>query len=182
MFFKIKFLFKIFLLSDINDSRPQFEFSIYNITVAENTIPEYLLKIRAFDNDIGSNAELIYTLEYDYNGLFQLDKTTGILTLNQALDYELHKSYQLKVDVHDNGINSLSDTSIININVLDQNDHAPSIKMKFNPIFEHNHDGNMAYVKESFDINLPLAFVTVHDQDSGDHGKVCHWDYIREFV
>jgi len=99
-----------------------------------------------------------------------LDKITGILTLNQALDYELHKSYQLKVDVHDKGINSLSDTCIINIYVLDQNDHAPSIQMKFNPLFEHN--GNMAYVKESFDINLPLVFVTVHDQDSGDHGKV----------
>jgi hypothetical protein len=42
--------------------------------------------------------------------------------------------------------------------------------MKFNPIFEYN--GNMAYIKESFDINLPLVFVTVHDQDSGDHGKV----------
>jgi hypothetical protein len=161
---------QLFLLSDINDSRPQFESSIYNITVAENTIPEYLLKIHALDNDIGSNAELIYTLENDYDDLFHLDKTTGILTLNQALDYEIHKSYQLKVEVHDKGINSLSDTCIINIYVLDQNDHAPSIKMKFNPIFEHN--GNMAYVKESFDINLPLVFVTVHDQDSGDQGKV----------
>jgi hypothetical protein len=30
----------------------------------------------------------------------------------------------------------------------------------------------MAYVPESFDINLPLAFVNVHDQDSGDYGKV----------
>jgi len=99
-----------------------------------------------------------------------LNKTTGILTLNQALDYELHKFYQLKIEVHDKGINTLSDTCIININVLDQNDHAPSIKMKFNPIFEYN--GNMAYIKESFDINLPLVFVTVHDQDSGDHGKV----------
>ncbi|CAF4698256.1 unnamed protein product, partial [Rotaria sp. Silwood2] len=90
---------------------------------------------------------------------------------NQALDYELHKTYQLNVQVHDNGINPLSDTCIIHIYVLDQNDHAPSIQMKFNPIFEHNHDGNMAYIKESFDINLPLAFVTVHDQDSDDRGK-----------
>jgi hypothetical protein len=30
----------------------------------------------------------------------------------------------------------------------------------------------MAYIPESFDIHLPLAFVNVHDQDSGDHGKV----------
>ncbi|CAF1305545.1 unnamed protein product [Adineta steineri] len=158
-------------ITDINDSPPKFESPIYNISVAENTIPEYLLKIHAIDNDIASNAELRYILENDYNGLFRLDKITGILTLDQALDYELHKSYQLKVEVYDNGINSLSDTCTIYVYVLDQNDHAPSIQMKFNPIFEHNNDGNMAYVKESFDINLPIAFVTVDDQDSGDYGK-----------
>ncbi|CAF4039206.1 unnamed protein product [Rotaria sp. Silwood2] len=156
---------------DINDCRPRFESSIYNITIAENTIPEYLIKIHAIDDDIGSNAELIYILENNYDNLFYLNNITGILRLNQALDYELHKTYQLNVQVHDNGINPLSDTCIIHIYVLDQNDHAPSIQMKFNPIFEHNHDGNMAYIKESFDINLPLAFVTVHDQDSDDRGK-----------
>ncbi|UJR36927.1 hypothetical protein I4U23_029639 [Adineta vaga] len=158
-------------INDINDSRPKFESSIYNLTVAENTLPEYLLKIRAIDADIGSNAELIYTLENDHNGLFVLDKMTGILTLTHSLDYEYHTSYQLKVEVHDKGLNSLSDTCIINVYVLDQNDHAPSIQMKFNPTLEHNHDGNMAYVPETFDISLPLAFVNVHDQDSADYGK-----------
>ncbi|CAF3469268.1 unnamed protein product [Rotaria socialis] len=156
---------------DVNDCRPRFESPVYNVTIAENTVPEYLLKIHAVDNDIGSNAELIYTLENDYDKLFRLDKKTGILTLNQALDYELHKLYQLNVQVHDNGVNPLGDTCIIYVYVLDQNDHAPSIQMKFNPIFEHNQDGNMAYVKESFDINLPLVFVTVFDQDSEDRGK-----------
>ncbi|CAF2717221.1 unnamed protein product [Rotaria sp. Silwood2] len=158
-------------ISDINDSRPRFESSVYNISVAENTLPEYLLKIRAIDVDIGVNAELTYLLENDHHGLFRLDKITGILTLTHALDYELYTSYQLKVEVHDNGMNSLSDTCIINIFVLDQNDHAPSIQMKFNPMFEYNHDGSMAYVPESFDINLPIAFVNVYDQDSGDYGK-----------
>ena len=157
-------------LRDINDSRPRFESSIYNVTVAENTIPEYLLKIQAIDLDIGINAELIYTLENESNNLFRLDPTTGVLTLTQALDYEIQQNYQLKVEVHDKGPNPLSDTCLINISVLDQNDHPPAIQMKFNPIFEHQ--GNMAYVKESFDINLPLVFVTVHDQDSGEHGKV----------
>ena len=168
--------------SDINDSQPRFESSVYNISVAENTLPEYLLKIRALDADIGPNAALIYTLENDHKDLFRLDKRTGILTLTHALDYEYHTSYQLKVAVHDSGLNFLSDTCIINIYVLDQNDHAPSIQMKFNPMFEHNQDGNMAYIPESFEINLPLGFVNVHDQDSGDNGKVisCSEEEINE--
>ncbi|CAF1326528.1 unnamed protein product [Adineta ricciae] len=158
-------------ITDVNDSSPRFESSVYNISVAENTIPEYLLRLQAVDQDTAMNAELTYTLENDYQGLFRLDKTTGILTLNQALDYELHKSYQLKIEVIDNGISSLSDTCIVYVYVLDQNDHAPSIQMKFNPLLEHNHNGNMAYVKESFDINLPIAFVTVDDQDSDEYGR-----------
>lgn len=165
-------IYSILYSSDINDSRPRFESSIYNITVAENTLPEYLLKIRAIDGDIGVNAELMYTLENDHNGLFRLEKSSGMLTLTHALDYEYHTSYQLKVEVHDNGNHVLTDTCLINIYVLDQNDHAPSIQMKFNPMFEHNHDGNMAYISEAFDINLPIAFVNVHDQDSGENGKV----------
>ena len=144
----------------------------YNVSVAENTLPEYLLNVHAVDADAGSNAELTYTLENSHNGLFHLDKITGILTLTHSLDYELQPTYQLQVKVHDNGINSLSDTCIIDIYVLDQNDHAPSIQVKFNPMFEHSQDGNMAYVPESFDINLPIAFVNVHDQDSEDYGKV----------
>lgn len=172
MFFFRSILF-LYFFRDINDCRPRFEYSIYNITVAENTIPEYLLKLRAIDNDIGINAELTYTLENDYNNLFNLDKTTGILTLNKALDYEVHKFYQLNVQVHDNGINPLTDTSMIYVHVLDQNDHAPSIQMKFNPLFEHNQDGTMAYIRESFDIKTPIAFVNVYDQDSDERGKVC---------
>lgn len=79
----------------------------------------------------------------------------------------------MNAEVSDNGVHPLSDKCTIYVYVLDQNDHAPSIQLKFNPLFEHNHDGTMAYVKESFNINLPLAFVTIHDQDSDDRGKVC---------
>jgi hypothetical protein len=160
------------LSSDINDSPPKFFSSIYNISVAENTLPEYLLRIRADDADTGSNADLRFSLQNDYNGLFRLNNLTGVLTLTRALDYEYQQSYRLDVHVVDSDINPFHDTCTIFIDVLDQNDHAPSINMKFNPMFEQNSDGTMAYVKESFDIQLPLAFVNVHDQDSGDNGKV----------
>ena len=158
--------------SDINDSPPKFEWPIYNVSIAENTLPEYLLKVRASDGDVGPNAELTYTLEFDHENLFSLDSLTGILTLAHALDYELHTSYQLKAQVTDHGSHPLTDTCVINIFVIDQNDHAPSIEMKFNPTLESNIDGTMAYVSESFDIQLPLAFVNVHDEDSGENGKV----------
>ena len=81
-----------------------------------------------------------------------MDKITGILTLSQTLDYETEQLYQIKVEVHDNGIPSLSDTCLINIYVIDQNDHAPSIKMKFNPLFEQNLIGRISNWR-----NLQLA-------------------------
>lgn len=158
--------------SDINDSPPKFASPIYNVTIAENTLPEYLVKLVATDEDIGVNAELTFSLENDHQRLFHLDSSTGVLTLTHALDFEFHSSYQLKAQVQDHGLNPFTDTCLINIYVIDQNDHAPSIQMKFNPIFESNLDGTMAYVAESFDIQLPIGFVNVYDQDSAENGKV----------
>jgi hypothetical protein len=168
----------LLIISDINDSRPKFDASIYNVTITENTLPEYLIQIRAYDADKDINAELTYRLDNDYQHVFRLDPQTGMLTLTHALDYELHTSYQLKAHVDDHGLHPLSDTCVINIYVLDQNDHPPSIQMKFNPIVESNLDGTLAYVSESFDIQLPLAFVNVYDQDSGENGKVMSIDFL----
>ena len=75
------------IFSDINDSRPKFESAIYNVTIAENTLPEYLLKIRAIDADAGPNADLVYTLENDHNGLHKDTDIYGIIEILGSIDF-----------------------------------------------------------------------------------------------
>ena len=135
------------IFSDVNDSPPRFESSVHNVTLAENNLHS----------------------QERSSGSFRLDRNIGVLTLAQALDYERHKSYQLHVVVIDRQVNPVRDSCTVNISVLD---HSPSTKMRFNPIFEHDQDGTMAYVKGSFDIHLLSAFVNVHDEDEGGHGQV----------
>ena len=115
---------------------------------------------------------MIYQLTNDEHGLFRLDPHSGILTLTRALDYEYKQFYQLQANVYDSPINPYTDTTTIFIHVLDQNDHPPSIQMKFNSILQQNKEGTMAFVNESFQIQLPIAFITVKDEDSGENGRV----------
>ena len=156
----------------MNDSPPRFQSPIYNISVAENSLPESLVQLRADDADLGSHGQLIYQLTDDHHGLFHLNSQTGILTLTRALDFETQKFYQLQANVFDSEVNPFTDSTRIFVHVIDQNDHAPSLQMKFNPIFRQNLEGTMVYVNESFDIHTPLAFIHVNDEDSGDNGRV----------
>lgn len=142
------------------------------MTVAENSLPEYLLKVHAFDKDFGANGELEFRLENDHQQLFRLNPSTGVLTLTRAFDFELENFYRLKIDVSDRAVHPLRDSAIVNVFILDQNDNPPSIELKFNSILQSNVDGTTAFVPESFDVELPLAFVQVEDRDSGENGKV----------
>lgn len=164
--------FSLFFFSDINDSPPRFSASIYNVSVAENSLPESLLQLRATDADTGVHAQMIYQLTDDHQGLFHLDPKSGILTLTRALDYELKQTYHLRANVFDSEVNPFTDSTEIFINVIDQNDHAPSIQMKFNPLIEQNPEGTMVYLNESFDIQTAIAWIELTDEDSSENGRV----------
>lgn len=53
-----------------------------------------LITLDAIDLDIGENAELVYSVETNFQGRISVDKVTGELRLKQPLDYE-HVSYAL---------------------------------------------------------------------------------------
>ncbi|PAV84222.1 hypothetical protein WR25_25500 [Diploscapter pachys] len=91
---------------------------------------------------------------------FNLDPTTGTLCLDQALDYESHKSYQLVVTATDQ--TGLSSTSLISIIVVDINDNYPV----FYPL-QYN-----ITVREGAAPNDSLLIVSASDADAGQYGEV----------
>ena len=50
---------------------------------------------------------------------------TGVLTLESNLNYEILTTFEFEVTVTDGGNPSLSDTSIVNVTVVDVNDNNP---------------------------------------------------------
>ena len=69
------------LVDDINDNAPYFPRSdFYRSDITEATsVGSMLLKIVAYDEDLGKNALVQYSLAHNVGGLFEIDSDTGIL-------------------------------------------------------------------------------------------------------
>ena len=105
---------------DSNDHIPKFSKDLYVGEVKENSSPgTFILNVTATDKDIGTNAEILYTLQApaQYKDLFTLNAQTGELRTNAALDYERFKDYQLQVTARDKGPDSIPSTTVVNVKV-----------------------------------------------------------------
>ncbi|XP_066488986.1 protocadherin-23 [Tiliqua scincoides] len=118
------------LIQDMNDNAPQFEQSYYKTLVWEGQVSNtYVMQIYATDLDSGLNGEIEYLiLSGNINDTFLIDSTQGIISTNTILDREGISSYRLIVQAVDKGTPQLSATSIVEIQVVDINDNAPTLQ------------------------------------------------------
>nr|XP_003700747.1 PREDICTED: cadherin EGF LAG seven-pass G-type receptor 2 [Megachile rotundata]XP_012134616.1 PREDICTED: cadherin EGF LAG seven-pass G-type receptor 2 [Megachile rotundata] len=103
---------------DVNNKPPMFNESTYLVYVSERAaIGEPVLKVTATDPD--SDAYLEYSLvepikavdktgvalkntaSYDYKSAFRINSTTGLITVNRMLDYQVAAVIRLTVQVED---------------------------------------------------------------------------------
>lgn len=117
-------------VGDENDEDPVFEEKVYRKSVFEtqkvNQSP--VLRVKAVDADIGSNAIVEYTLADDTDQEvvkhFTVDRVTGDILLTVPLDYEQQKFYQFQVKATGTGAHSF-DVATVEITVQDENDNEP---------------------------------------------------------
>ena len=84
---------------------------------------ENLLCLIAADADVGSNANLTYSIvDGNSRGLFSLHPALGILSVRHSLDFEKIKEHQLTVCVTDDGKPSRNSTAKVKVIVEDAND------------------------------------------------------------
>ncbi|NXX40547.1 PCDGA protein, partial [Tricholaema leucomelas] len=117
---------------DVNDNAPVFSEESYSARLPENNAAGALvLTVRARDADWGQNARVRYRLgEGRVRGVplssyFLVDAENGIITLQEALDFEDTRSYTLLVEGRDGG--GLVAHCKVEVEVLDVNDNAPEI-------------------------------------------------------
>ncbi|XP_062826337.1 protocadherin Fat 2 isoform X2 [Anolis carolinensis] len=148
-------------------SLPRFSEPLYTFSASED-LPEgsEIGSVRALSED-----PVIYSLvkgttaESNKEGIFTLDKQTGALTVQKAMDHEKMKWYQIDVLAHC----SHQDTDLvslvsINIHVKDVNDNKP--------VFEAN--PYRAFVMENMPTGTTVIQVTANDQDTGSDGQVTY--------
>ena len=151
-------------VTDANNFRPIFRNAPYLMRVMENVaIGASVFKVTATDNDIGENARITYSLED--NNVFYINPVTGNITIKELLDREKVAGYSLSVTAVDHGHPSRSDTTDIEVLVIDVNDNVP--------IF--NQDVFNGHVREDVFVGTSILSITANDEDEGLNGNVRYY-------
>ncbi|XP_072001830.1 protocadherin alpha-C2-like isoform X1 [Engystomops pustulosus] len=119
-------------VSDVNDNPPVFEQSSYSVYVLENNAPGVsLFSVKAMDPDANENAFVSYLLLQSegvpVSSYVSIKSDNGTIYAVQSFDYEKLREFRFVVQAQDAGNPSLSSSATVNVFILDQNDHAPTI-------------------------------------------------------
>ena len=154
------------MVLDVNDNEPRFPHSPYSCKVTENaprhTLPLQIFQAIAVDKDSGSNCKIEYSLDDNFNGLFSIDSTSGIVYVNDVLDRELKASYVLDLIAQDSGIPTLSSVGKLTVFVEDDNDNAP----------EFENDIYIFKVMENVPDGFLVGQVLANDADESLNGHI----------
>uniref|UniRef100_UPI00398E56F2 protocadherin-1-like isoform X2 n=1 Tax=Pristiophorus japonicus TaxID=55135 RepID=UPI00398E56F2 len=159
---------------DINDHSPKFERSAYEGALEENSPPgTSILQVRATDLDLGDNAQIEYTFAPGADTarrLLRLDKTSGWITVQGAVDREQVGQLKFSVHARDRAPIPRQDRASVLISVRDRNDNAPAIEIRGIGLVTHR-DG-VAHIDEDVPVDSPVALVQVSDRDEGVNAAV----------
>ncbi|NWU73275.1 PCD16 protein, partial [Pterocles burchelli] len=113
-------------VQDVNDNPPVFARAEYRTAVSESAPPgTELLRVLAHDADSGPRGRVRYTISSgDQHGLFQLQESTGALSLARPLDREAQARHTLVVQAADGPGGHFALVPVA-IEVKDVNDNKP---------------------------------------------------------
>ncbi|XP_039607150.1 protocadherin Fat 4 isoform X1 [Polypterus senegalus] len=144
------------IVLDVNDNSPVFTQGMYKVEISESTLSGTdLVQVIATDADEGVNGQVRFSITGgNNNGDFRIDTVTGVISVAKSLDREKQPSYSLLVQATDRGSNPKTDTTIVDVVLLDENDYVPVFELPFYTV----------NVKENLK-NLPLSVLQVHAND-----------------
>ncbi|XP_022815994.1 protocadherin-like wing polarity protein stan isoform X3 [Spodoptera litura] len=158
-------------ITDANNYAPVFENAPYTASVFEDApVGTTVLVVSATDSDVGVNAQITYSLSSEisneavthHDQEFVINPQTGAITTNKLLDRETMSGYLLTVTARDGGVPSLSDTTDVEISVVDVNDNAPVFKQQL----------YTATIMEDALVGTSVTQVSATDADVGLNGRV----------
>ena len=147
-------------VEDENDNAPVFSLTHDTLQVSED-LPQNtaVAEYRATDADVGTNANIEYSLSPD-NIPFTLSMT-GTLSLTGPIDFETRQSYSVTITASNPGT-ALTATTTTTIQILNVNDNTPVI----------TGEPYRVSIAENSPINTLLTTLTASDGDLGIHGDI----------
>ncbi|XP_030595929.1 protocadherin-12 isoform X2 [Archocentrus centrarchus] len=114
---------------DENDNAPVFSTPIYRASFKEtNTTGYQVLKVEAHDEDLELSGKVSYSIVQETKTQpFSIHPKTGVISVQQPLDYEEIQTYSFIVEAVDHGHPPLTSTARVQIDIEDVNDNFPVI-------------------------------------------------------
>ncbi|KAG5271851.1 hypothetical protein AALO_G00184830 [Alosa alosa] len=141
------------------DEAPVFEQELLRVTVPENlTVGATVLDIKAHDPE---GKEIIFKLEGDERGWFEIDSATGQLKTKAALDYEEVQDLTLMVMTCEKDAPDMKTEKEVAIRLMDVNDNVPKMVVTQNFICVKDHKTPLvikAEDRDSHPFGAPFTF------------------------
>lgn len=149
---------------ELRNQSPFFEQHLYVASVLEECDPGVVVTtVKARDPE---NSPITYSmtslLDSRTQSMFDIDSKTGVVTTKVKLDRELVDVHYFRVTALDDSFPPRSGTTMLQINVLDANDHSP--------VFEMNEYD--ASVREGVSVGTTVITLKATDQDIGKNAEV----------
>lgn len=121
--------------------------------------------MEAEDQDHGYNGDLVFVISNgDQDSVFQINMTTGVVSIMSGLDREKTQDYMLNITACDQGADQKCTSILSHVIVLDQNDNPPVfMKSAFSFFFPENTRNG-----------TPVVTLNATDLDSSIYGKVTY--------
>ena len=168
---------------DQNDNAPIFRQDSYNSTVPENvSVGSVILRVMASDRDASVlNSEVRYGIQSSIPAesvnLFSINPINGILSIEQALDFELVQMHVLNVVARDQGNPPMASIIQVTINVSNIDEQPPRfLGVCMESIFEDADPGTLIIECAAADIDeitgdfvfeVPLTYEIIDDNTNG---------------
>lgn len=114
--------------SNNHNHPPKFTQFYYSVEVDENISGISLITVKANDLDLGKAGKVSYRIvKSTMASAFRIEKNSGQIMLVAPLDYETAKYHEITVEARDEAKDFQFVTTVVQVKVLDTNDHAPEI-------------------------------------------------------
>ncbi|XP_034518685.1 cadherin-related family member 1 isoform X2 [Ailuropoda melanoleuca] len=159
-------------VDDMQDMAPVFVGTPYYGYVYEDTLPgSEVLMVVAMDGDRGKPNQILYSLLNGSDGAFEINETSGVISIMQSPAQLRREVYELHVqvtEVSSAGIPAAQAMVPVTIRIVDLNNHPPTFYGESGPqnrfelsMYEHPPQGEI----------LRGLKITVNDSDQGANAK-----------
>ena len=160
-------------VTDVNDNSPIFSQSVYNISIKNKPDPALsVTTLSVKDLDLGKNGKIVYSFSSKTSDIakahFDLNSETGEIFLVKKFTTGQKLKYKLYVKASDGGNPPLSSLAMVQVNVINEQNNAPTIKITF---FSSSTE-NTVDISENIKVGSFIAYVKVTDLDSGQNGDI----------